>query len=458
MQKSIEHRVDFEAEYESVWPDGSIHWIIVRGRPVCDDNGRPILMLGVNLDITDRRRVEEERVLLLNSERAARLEAERAARAKDEFLAMLSHELRSPLNAILGWAQVLKLGEEDPQSLRRGLEIIERNALGQARLIDDLLDVSRILSGKVRLDRRTVDMSSALNATLESVRLTAEAKGIAISKTINAEAPYVFGDNGRLQQVITNLVSNAVKFTPSGGHVKVALTQVNSDVELSVIDSGIGIDAEMLPHIFDRFRQADSSITREYGGLGLGLSIVKHLVELHDGTIQAASEGKNRGSTFVVRLPVQCAGGSGEAPDSAMDTSSELCFAGLRVLVVDDDPDSCCLIVRLLGDRGAILETAHSASAALEKLASSDFDLLVSDIGMSGKDGYQMIREIRGLSSETSNIPAIAVTVFSRDEDRFRALSAGFDRFISKPIDSGELLNLVLSSLKSRRRQYQTQS
>ncbi|HKQ48876.1 MAG TPA: response regulator [Phycisphaerae bacterium] len=412
---------------------------------------------------TARLRESEERLhIALDSERAARLEAERAARAKDEFLAMLSHELRSPLNAILGWSQLLKQRtDEDPASLRHGLEIIERNALGQARLIDDLLDVSRILSGKVRLDQRTVDLATAAEAALETVRLSADSRQISLHKQIDPDVPPVRGDIGRLQQVIGNLLSNAVKFTPTGGRVKIELARVESKVELRVSDSGIGIDAAMLPHIFDRFRQADSSITRHYGGLGLGLSIAKHLVELHGGMIHASSAGQDRGAEFVVRLPAYC-GENGDRGDPGapgpVDVSSQSCFAGLRVLVVDDDPDSCTLMVRMLEDRGAIIESANSAAAALEKLASSEFDLLVSDIGMPGKDGYQMISEIRALSSDASNIPAIAATAFSRDEDRLRALSAGFDRYISKPIDSGELLSLVAASLQSRRSQNENRS
>ncbi|HEY3244224.1 MAG TPA: ATP-binding protein, partial [Phycisphaerae bacterium] len=455
-QQAIQQRCDFDAEFRCFWPDGSFHWIIIRGRPVRDDAGTATRMLGVTLDISERRRAEEERVVLLESERAARVEAERAARAKDEFLAMLSHELRTPLNAILGWAQLLRRRPRDAETLAQGLETIERSARAQARLIDDLLDISRVVSGKVRLERRAVELPAVVDAAIETVRLSAEAKGIAVTHSRESAVDPIEGDPQRLQQVLANLLSNAVKFTPRGGRVQVAVQPADSHVEISVSDTGEGIAAEFLPHIFDRFRQADTSSTRKFGGLGLGLSIARHLVEMHGGSISASSTGRGQGASFRVRLPRVAPVDEQRAVTPALATD-ELSLWGVRALVVDDDGDACEILTRVLSEAGAHLRAVNSAEAALAELERSlapdyselPFDVLVSDIGMPGMDGYELIRRVRRLAAGVAGIPAVALTAFARPEDRVQALAAGYQRHLSKPIDPRELLTTIAALVRT---------
>ena len=400
----------------------------------------------------ETRRVALERELLVESERAARLEMARVGHLKDEFLATLSHELRTPLTAILGWAKVLARKPGDPQTLERGLDAIHRNAVAQARLIDDLLDMNRIVSGKVRLDVQPTDLAHVVEIAIEAVRPSAEAKEIRLRTIVDPHAGPVSGDPNRLQQVLWNLLTNAVKFTPKQGRVEVVLQRVNSHLEVAVVDSGIGIAAEFLPLVFDRFRQADSSITRRHGGLGLGLSIVKQLVELHGGTVQAKSDGEGQGATFLVSLPLAAlrAAVDREHPAvRAVDLPSDgaaIDLRGLRVLVVDDEPDARELIGELLRECGAQVEVASSVAEALEALQRMRPELLLSDIGMPGRDGYQLIREVRALAPEQGGrIPAIALTAFARSEDRARAILAGYQVHVSKPIEAHELLAAVAS-------------
>ncbi len=393
----------------------------------------------------------------VESERAARGEAERASRTKDEFLATLSHELRTPLNAVLGWAQVLRRSRDLSGETIKGLTIIERNARAQAQIIEDLLDMSSIISGKVRLDVQRLDLSSVVEATLETIRPSLQAKGVRLQVELDPAAAAVNGDPNRLQQVLWNLLTNAVKFTPKDGRIAITLTRVDSHLELAVSDNGEGIDAAFLPHVFDRFRQADASSTRRHGGLGLGLSIVRQLVELHGGAISASSPGKGLGSTFRITLPVMATAEDSQAsrlrrqdlvrpadvaaPEGALRTD----LGGIKVLVVDDEPDARSLIERLLHDCNARVTTASSSNEALNALAHEVPDVVISDIGMPGEDGYTMIRRIRALPYGHAAIPAIALTAYARIEDRVRAIRAGFQLHLSKPIEPVELIAMVQS-------------
>ena len=394
-----------------------------------------------------------ERKSLLESERAARAEAERMSELKDEFLATMSHELRTPLNAIVGWAGVLRAGAKGPEDLAKGLEVIERNARAQAEMIDDLLDVSRITSGKMRLDVQSILPVSFVEAAAESLRPAADAKEIRLETALDPAAGPISGDPGRLQQVVWNLLSNAIKFTPQGGHVRLLLEQVGSQVEISVVDSGIGIKAEFGAHLFERFRQADGSTTRVHGGLGLGLSIVKHLVELHGGTVRVTSPGEGLGTTATVSLPLLAPRREGErasqpvAPRHAPPLTvgcAEL--AGIKVLVVDDQPEALGLVRRLLEDCHAEVIVAGSAAEALQLVERERPQVLVSDIGMPEVDGYELLRRVRALGPERGGrVPAIALTAFARSEDRTRALRAGFRAHVAKPLDAAELVTTVAS-------------
>jgi PAS domain S-box-containing protein len=386
------------------------------------------------------------------------LEAQESSRLKDEFLATVSHELRTPLTAILGWAHMLRTGQYESGGGAKALETIERNARAQAQLIDDLLDVSRIITGKLRLDVRPVSPSSFIESAIESVRPAAEAKGVRVQKIMDTGVVSVAGDPVRLQQVVWNLLSNAVKFTPKGGRVQIRLERVNSHVEIAVADDGAGIAPEFLPHVFDRFRQADQRITRQHGGLGLGLSIVRHLVELHGGTVEARSDGEGRGSTFIVRLPVSPVYESGEAGGrvhpAARDTLPTYhCperLDGLRVLVVDDEPDTLEMLKYGLAECGAEVTVAGSAREAFAKLTASAPDVLISDIGMPEEDGYALIRKVRALAaSDGGRVPAVALTAYARTEDRLQALRAGYHMHVPKPVELTELV-AVLASLAGR--------
>jgi PAS domain S-box-containing protein len=379
----------------------------------------------------------------LAAEQRARAEAERASRTKDDFLATLSHELRTPLNAILGWSQIVRGKTELPAPLDRAIEVIERNARAQAQIIDDLLDMSAIVSGKVRLDVTRIELADVLYAAVEAGRPSATARGIELACVVDgAEGLVVRGDPGRLQQVLWNLVSNATKFTPKGGRVTVSLDAVDGQARLRVRDTGEGIDPEFLPNVFDRFRQADASSTRRHGGLGLGLSIVRQLVEMHGGAVSVDSEGRGKGATFTVSLPID----SHAAPRASLDAvaSSDDGLRGLRVLVVDDDDDARELVERLLSERAAEVGTADCAARALELLDECRFDVIVSDIGMPGEDGLTLLRRVRALPAERGGTtPAIAVTAYARPEDRVMAIRAGFQMHLPKPIDSAELVGLV---------------
>ena len=398
----------------------------------------------------DARRAAAERASLLEAERKARTEVERVSIMKDEFLATLSHELRTPLNAVLGWSEVLLRTVQNPEDVTRGLETIARNARAQAQLIDDLLDMSRIVAGKVRLDVQRTDLAGVVEAALDSVKLSADAKGIRLRTIIDPLAGPVFGDPNRLQQIVWNLLSNAVKFTPKGGKVDLIVARVNSHIEITVIDSGVGISPEFLPHVFERFRQADASSTRKHGGLGLGLAIVKQLVELHGGTVRVESGGPGQGATFIVSLPLGAISDDGKrVHPSARRMASldeEVDLTGIKALVIDDEPDARGLIKWVLANSKADVLMAASAAEGLELLKNQRPDILISDIGMPEKDGYHLIRAVRNLPpSNGGKTPAIALTAFARSEDRTRALLAGYQIHLAKPIEPQELLATVAS-------------
>ncbi|HEX2544426.1 MAG TPA: GAF domain-containing protein [Ramlibacter sp.] len=389
----------------------------------------------------EAQRAAAERHALLESERAARTEAERASALKDQFLATLSHELRTPLSAILGWVHILrrKLGPEQPE-LAKGVDVIERSTRVQTQLIGDLLDMSRITSGKMLLELQPIAPAGFVQGALDLVRPTAEAAGVRLVADLRAVGT-IHGDAARLQQVVWNLLANAVKFTPAGGEVRLVLDAVGDEVEITVSDNGVGIRPEFLPYLFDRFRQADGSTTRRFGGLGLGLSIVKHILEAHGATVAAASAGEGQGSTFRVRLPTLAGASAGREP--AQDAAAES-LAGIRVLVADDDTDAREMLQRVLQDCGASVAIAGSAQAALEHLARDRFDVLVSDIGMPGMDGYELLRRVRQLPRDSNGLlPAIALTAFARSEDRQRALDAGFAQHLAKPFDPSDAVRAI---------------
>ncbi len=402
---------------------------------------------------SDLRLASEEREKALESERLARLESERLNRMKDEFVATLSHELRTPLNAILGWAQLLKREPELRSHMSEGLDVIERNARAQAKIVEDLLDVSRIISGKVRLDLQETNLPAIVEAAIATVALAAEAKGVRIEKIIDSlRGVQTTGDPQRLQQIVWNLLSNAVKFTPRGGKVQVVLERVASHVELTIADTGQGIDANFLPYVFDRFRQAEAATNRQHGGLGLGLSIVRNLVELHGGTVRAQSRGVSQGATFVISLPVRAIH---QDEKEVAPTSTEPhpldCEAfnlkGIRVLAVDDELDSRELARHILEECECVVFTAGSAEDALTLLERETPDVIISDIGMPGRDGYDFIRawRLRENQRHLPKVPAVALTAYARAEDRRRALVAGFQAHVAKPVDRGELLAIIAS-------------
>ncbi len=405
-------------------------------------------------EIHVREWAEQERARLLLLEQAARREAEEANRMKDEFLATLSHELRTPLNAILGWVQVLRAGKLDAAAAARALETIERNARAQAQLIADLLDVSRIITGKLRLDFKPVDLRRIIDAALESVRPAADAKGLQLEVVISPLANPVVGDADRLQQVIWNLLSNAIKFTPRGGRVEVRLGESAGNAVIRASDSGIGIRPDFLPFVFDRFRQAEGSITRTHGGLGLGLSIVRHLVELHGGTVEVESEGEGLGAAFSVRLPLRAELAEDPLDRTAVGRSvfnSPDLLAGLAIVVVEDEIDTRDLLVLALQQCGGQVEAFGSVSEALAWFDHSPADVLISDIGVPGEDGYALIRKLRERPPELGGkVPAVALTAYARAEDRERALAAGYQSHLAKPVDPAELI-ATLARLAGRR-------
>jgi signal transduction histidine kinase/ActR/RegA family two-component response regulator len=404
-------------------------------------------------EIAERKQAEERLRISLAQEQIARAEAESANRMKDEFLATVSHELRTPLNAIMGWSHVLLSGRIDEATATRAVETIERNARSQAQLIEDILDVSRAITGKLRLNMGDVDMASVINAAIDSVQLAADSKNLHLAVTLDPTARHTSGDSNRLQQVVWNVLSNAIKFTPSGGRVEVSLERADSDVQITVSDTGQGIKSDLLPFVFDRFRQGDGSSTRRHAGLGLGLSIVRHLVELHGGTVRADSAGEGFGARFTIRLPLASdqerkrkrlrdSGSLQSRDDSIVRALPSI--KGVRVLLVDDDHDNLQILSLTLTEFGAEVQAAGSAAEAIEVLQWYEPDVLVSDLAMPGEDGFSLIKQIRMLEATNGKkISAVALTAYVRIEDRSRALSAGFNMFVPKPVEPGELITAI---------------
>ncbi len=449
---SLNSRQRFEMEFPLRSAAGDFQWFLTRVNPVLDEHGAVVRWFGTNTNVDRVKRAEADRERLLTSEKEARERAERETRMKDEFLATVSHELRTPLNAVLGWATILRESPA-PEEVAEGVAVIERNARAQAEIIEDLLDMNRIISGKVRLDVQRVDLVQIIEAAIESVKPTAAARETRLTSVLDPHVGQVSADPGRLQQVIWNLLTNALKFTPKGGRVHVALGRVNSHLEISVSDTGEGISADFLPHVFDRFRQADASTTRRHRGLGLGLAIVKNLVELHGGNVTAESAGLNQGATFYVCLPATAATLPSDIdrlhPRKALprETSEEHPdLTGFDILAVDDEPDARELINRILSRCGATVETASSGAEALRLMTRKKPHVLIMDIGMPDEDGYSVIQRVRKLPpAQGGDVPAIALTAFARSEDRRRAILAGFQMHMSKPVEPSELIAIVSS-------------
>ena len=437
--------------------DGSIVEVSLTVSPLRDVTGAIVGASKIARDIGSLRRATADRESLLESERNARAEAERLGHLKDEFLATLSHELRTPLTTILGWTNLLRRRVTlDEAELRAAVETIHRNAQAQAQIIDDLLDMSRIVSGKIRLQTDAVDPRDLVRVAIDGIRPTATAKHISVELRGDEVGGLIMGDAARLQQVLWNLLTNALKFTPSNGRIVVSLQHSDSQVEIHVKDSGIGIEPAFLPHVFERFRQADGSTTREHGGLGLGLSIVRNLVELHGGSVTVNSQGLGRGTTFTVRLPALPARAYSVLPadHSASASMSDQLLPNLKgstILIVDDEPDARALLERLLRDSGAQVIAASGAVEALHALEKQPVDLILSDVGMPGVDGYEFMRRLRSHADAVLRaIPAIAVTAYAREGDRQRSASAGFQRHVSKPYSFPDLASAIASLVKPR--------
>ncbi|HBB35327.1 MAG TPA: hybrid sensor histidine kinase/response regulator [Cyanobacteria bacterium UBA8803] len=438
----------YDAEYRTLsLQDGAERWIKAKGQVYFDPAGHPRRFIGTLLDITQQKRAETEREQLLAREQAAREAAEAANRIKDEFLAVVSHELRSPLNPILGWSKLLRSRQLNEEKTDRALEVIERNAQMQAQLINDLLDVSRILRGKLSLDTQPVDLVTTIQAAMETVRLAAEAKSIQINTQFEPDVGQVAGDAGRLQQVIWNLLTNAVKFTSEGGRVDIRLERTGSQAQITITDTGKGIPPDFLPYVFEQFRQESSATTRRFGGLGLGLAIVRYLVELHGGTVQADSLGEGQGATFTVKLPLMPHQPITKPNPKPSEFSLNL--QGTRILVVDDDDNTREFLAFLLELHGANVIATATAGEALTTLTQFKPDMLLSDIGMPDVDGYMLMRQVRALPpKQGGTIPAIALTAYAGEIDYQQAMAAGFQRHIAKPIEPEVLIQAIATLLR----------
>lgn len=457
-RQAVERGGSFDFEFRVITNDGRLIWLSSIGRVELDSNGRPIKAVGINQDITDRKMAEEQIAQLLRQERAAREAAEYATRAKDEILAIVSHELRSPLNAILGWARMLGAQRHNDPEIRKIVDTIDRNGRAQNQLIEDLIDTARIISGKLRLDVKPIELSGVVASAIDTIRTAAEAKKINLEFVADDhfDSFIIIGDVDRLQQIAWNLLANAIKFTSEGGSVRTWLSRENSFIRLSISDTGQGIRPELLPYIFDRFRQGDSSTSRRYGGLGLGLALVKHLVEMHGGDIMVESEGEGLGSVFTLLFPMH-----GNPKDTVL-TETEVTpqqaflpenshnLRGLRILLVDDEDAAREFVEYKLREHGAEISSANSALTALEILENRDeeeqIEVLVSDIGMADIDGYELMQRIRAHEKRwISEIPAIAVTAYTRFEDRMKVLEAGYQMHVPKPVEEEELITVIAS-------------
>jgi PAS domain S-box-containing protein len=442
------HRIE---RYETVRvrKDGTRVHISLTVSPIMDPNGKIVGAAKIAHDVTRLHALIADREMLLEAERSARAQAERMSRLKDEFLATLSHELRTPLNAIQGWSELLLHSGAKPENLTRGLQAIARNVRIQGQIVNDLLDMSRVISGQAMLEVRPTSLQDVLAHAIDAIRASAENKSIRIQTVVDSKVGPVRGDPTRLQQVLWNLLSNAVKFTPKGGRIKVVLERVDSHVEVTVEDTGIGIDEDFLPYVFERFRQADSGLSRRHGGLGIGLSIVKSLVELHGGSVRAKSRGKDQGSSFSVELPLFHLRPEDDRisrinPTDPLHTIELPRLDGAHVLLVDDDIDGCELVSAILVARGASVRSAASGAEALAVLAQQSFDVILSDIGMPDMDGYEFMSALRKREETHSRLtPAVAVTAYAAPADRQRALLSGYQMHIAKPIEAGELIAAI---------------
>lgn len=437
----------YEIEYRFRRFDGTYRWFLGQGVPLKNESGQVVKWFGTCTDIDSQKQIEVDRLRLIEQEQTARAAAEQANRVKDEFLAVVSHELRTPLNPILGWSKLLRSGRLSPARAAEALGTIERNAQQQAQLIDDLLDVSRILQSKLTLAIAPVDLVITVTDAIETMRLAAEVKSIQLRSALATDVSTIMGDAGRLQQIVWNLLSNAVKFTPNGGHVEVRLNEVGASAQLQVIDTGKGIQPDFLPYLFEAFRQEDNTTTRRFGGLGLGLSIVRQLVELHGGTVTAESLGEGQGATFTVQFPISRQ--PFIRPTLSSPDNQAIDLGGVRVLIADDVTDSRELVAFVLEQSGAIVTTATSAQAAFERLAQETFDVIISDIGMPDFNGYELLQQIRSDLPQCDRIPAIALTAYATESDQQQALESGFQRHLAKPIDPEALVKTVAALLYS---------
>ena len=442
---------EYRGEVVSKTKSGELKQIGLSAFAMRSESGEPLCYVGVKRDITKSKQAEEDRLDLLRRETAARADAERANRLKDEFLATLSHELRTPLNAVIGWSRMLGSGRLDRESAKHAVEVIERNAWAQKQIIEDILDVSRVITGRLQLNLSSVNLATVVDAALDTLRPAMEAKEIQIETQFDSGLRMIAGDAYRLQQVVWNLLSNAAKFTPNNGKIEISVNQTATHALIQVRDTGPGIDSEFLPHVFERFSQADGSTTRTHGGLGLGLAIVRHLVELHGGTIAVENRGDGAGAIFTVRLPLPSgelhaetlAGADSAFKDARLGPAS---LEGLRVLIVDDETDALDLMTVELAQHGAVVTGATNAADAFKILAAGEIDLLISDIGMPLMDGYDLIRELRKKEiSAGAHLPAVALTAYARVQDRMRAIMAGYSTHVAKPVDVIELVTVVAS-------------
>ena len=440
-QIALRNESTFEMEFAIRGKDGKYRTFLTRAVPLRNALGAIVRWFGTNTDIEESKQLQKSREIMLETERSARLEAERAARIKDEFVATLSHELRTPLSAILGWAYLIRLKADEAETVRDGAKVIERNGRALTQLVEDLLDLSRIITGKLKLNLAVMNLGEVISKALEALKSGAEAKQIRVLADVDMSQREYIGDSVRLQQVVWNLVSNSVKFTPVQGEIKVSLVYSLREATIIVSDNGEGIAPEFLPHLFDRFSQADASAARNHGGLGIGLSLVKQLVEIHGGTVSVKSDGKGKGSQFTIILPL---GQKLEASKALNSYSPELGslpkLTDAKILVVDDEPEVRGFVERLLKEAGAAVSSCGSAKDALALIDRATPALIISDIGMPGEDGYQFIRKVRYLGY---TMPAIALTAFVRTEDQDRAILAGFQHHLAKPIDTAHLLRLV---------------
>lgn len=442
LRRNIAQGNAFHGEAINYHKDGTEFYVEWNITPIRSSQQQITHYVAIQRNISDRKRLEKERERLLAQEKSARDAAEVANRSKDEFLATLSHELRTPLTPILGWSRVLRTQDLPQERLQQALETIEENAKRQAQLVDDLLDLARIVRGKLTLNFASVSLIEATVAALETVRLAAEAKSIQIKTNLDATLPPVMGDAGRLQQVIWNLLTNAIKFTPAEGQITLTFSRADRLAQIQIIDSGQGINPEFLPYVFDRFRQEDSSITRQFGGLGLGLSLCRQLVEAHGGTIQAESAGIGQGATFTVQLPLM----PETAPRKFLAREVvKPSLQGVRVLIVEDDLSTLQFLSFIIEQQGAIITPVSSAHAALEAFKRSKFDVMLSDIGMQGMDGFALLHHIRAFAEE---LPAIALTAYATQRNREQALEVGYNEHLGKPIEPEKLIQAIANVLQ----------